>query len=110
MRKIRKGVFETNSSSTHSITICNKDDYDKWIKDSNLLFNANTYGKFTNEPTFITKEQFKKLCPDCDDNCFEDFFTSDEYDNAFGEYEQYEKTYKTPNGEEIIAFGYYGHD
>ena len=30
LRVIRKGVFETNSSSTHSITMCSKEDYDKW--------------------------------------------------------------------------------
>jgi len=27
---IRRGVFETNSSSTHSITILSQKDYDKW--------------------------------------------------------------------------------
>ena len=29
-RQIRKGVFETNSSSTHSLVMCLKSDYDKW--------------------------------------------------------------------------------
>ena len=29
-RQIRRGVFETNSSSTHSITMCMKSDYDRW--------------------------------------------------------------------------------
>ena len=29
-RQIRKGVFETNSSSTHSLTICLKSDFDRW--------------------------------------------------------------------------------
>ena len=28
---IRKGTFETNSSSTHSLTMCTKEEYDKWI-------------------------------------------------------------------------------
>ena len=31
MIKIRRGVFETNSSSTHSLTMCNDDVYDKWM-------------------------------------------------------------------------------
>lgn len=30
MQTIRKGVFETNSSSTHSITMCTQDEYDRW--------------------------------------------------------------------------------
>lgn len=29
MIKIRQGTFETNSSSTHSIVICNQEEYDK---------------------------------------------------------------------------------
>lgn len=37
-QQIRFGVFETNSSSTHSITIVDKEDYDKWE-------NGEVYGK-----------------------------------------------------------------
>lgn len=29
--QIRCGVFETNSSSVHSVSICNKTDYNRWI-------------------------------------------------------------------------------
>ena len=29
-RQIRRGVFETNSSSVHSLTRCTSSDYDKW--------------------------------------------------------------------------------
>lgn len=28
MKQVRRGVFETNSSSTHSITICTEDEYE----------------------------------------------------------------------------------
>ena len=37
MIQIRRGVFETNSSSTHSITICTRDEYDKWKKGEFIL-------------------------------------------------------------------------
>ena len=37
-RQIRRGVFETNSSSTHSLTICLKSDYDKWNNGNVFLF------------------------------------------------------------------------
>ena len=30
MKKTRVEVFETNSSSVHSLCICSADDYDKW--------------------------------------------------------------------------------
>ena len=32
MIQIRKNVFETNSSSTHSMTLVKKEEYDKWVK------------------------------------------------------------------------------
>lgn len=35
---VRRGIFETNSSSVHSLTMCNKSDYDAW-KDGELIYN-----------------------------------------------------------------------
>lgn len=32
MKQIRVGVFETNSSSTHSLTVFTKDEYDMFEK------------------------------------------------------------------------------
>jgi hypothetical protein len=37
MRVIRRGVFETNSSSTHSITMCSIEEYEKWESGEVLL-------------------------------------------------------------------------
>lgn len=31
-RQIRRGVYETNSSSTHSITMCSEKEYDEFEK------------------------------------------------------------------------------
>lgn len=36
-RKIRKGVFETNSSSTHSLTMCSEEEFEAW-KRGEVLF------------------------------------------------------------------------
>lgn len=49
MKIIREGVFETNSSSTHSITMCMKSDYEKW-KDGLLKF-------IPQEERFLTLEE-----------------------------------------------------
>ena len=49
MISVRKNVFETNSSSTHSITMCSENEYDKWK--SGELFYKRCYEKF------YTKEQ-----------------------------------------------------
>ena len=42
MKYIRRGTFETNSSSCHSITLASKKDYDMWADEEAFLF----YGKF----------------------------------------------------------------
>lgn len=39
MKQIRNGVFETNSSSTHSLTMCTEEEFDKWKK-GELLFDS----------------------------------------------------------------------
>lgn len=36
-KQVRIGVFESNSSSTHSITIVKADDFDKW-RNGELMF------------------------------------------------------------------------
>lgn len=36
-RQIRLGVYETNSSSTHSLTICSEEEFEQW-KNGELLF------------------------------------------------------------------------
>ena len=36
-RQIRRGVYETNSSSTHSLTMCSKEEFEQW-KNGELLF------------------------------------------------------------------------
>ena len=118
MKVIRRGVFETNSSSTHSITMCSKEDYDKWERGE----------MFYNDGALVTKEEaieelkkdkwFNKHNPDFDFSDEEaindvladsDYETSDQYwDNC--DLETFEETYTTKNGEVIIAFGYYGYD
>ena len=40
MIQIRKNIFETNSSSVHSITICTEEDFQQWKK-GNLIWDYN---------------------------------------------------------------------
>ncbi|RHS68232.1 hypothetical protein DW954_02535 [Clostridium sp. AM45-5] len=47
--QIRRGVFETNSSSVHSITMCTGSDFDRWT-DGELLF-------WEDEKKFGTREE-----------------------------------------------------
>jgi len=97
--QIRQNVFETNSSSTHSITICTKDQFYAW-KNGELLFKRW-------DEVFV--EYDESLLIDPEDNYYEkDYMTYSDYMNM--DYETYSQEYKTPKGDEIVAFGYYGND
>ena len=54
MKQIRKNVFETNSSSTHTLAICTEDEYKDW-KDGKLLFNK-WHETFVKNSIKITKQ------------------------------------------------------
>lgn len=125
--QIRRNVFETNSSSVHSITMCSKDDFEKW-KNSDYYF----WYRYDVPCVVGTKEEIIKLLKsktrrdgtpvysDIDwDNeesvndifAENNIFTSDEYFDKYNEcFETFVEYYTTPKGEEVVAFGYYGHD
>ena len=121
MISVRRGVFETNSSSTHSLTMCSESDYDKWKKGELLFDNWND--------EFITKEEYKKIYEEekrkylekysnKTEEDFEDYFNDDENYYNFDEfwnrydydYETFSDSYTTSSGEKVIAFGYYGYN
>lgn len=99
-RQIRRGVFETNSSSVHSITMCMKSDYDKWVA-GELVFDR-WYRKLVP----ITPK-IKESMNEGDG----DYLTYEQFNDwDYLEYETFKSTFKTPNDDEIVSFGYYGHD
>lgn len=126
MRQIRRNVFETNSSSTHSITMCNANEYDDW-KNGKVYFNDSwIYGtsEYQNK-SFVTKEEIVDIYNKCNyedtldinDPNFEefvldhDFYTYEDYwDQKGNYYDMFHKDYTTPSGDEVVAFGYYGYD
>jgi len=119
MRVIRRGVFETNSSSTHSITMCSKEEYEKWESGEVLLDES-----WWAEEKFITKEEAIQKLKENEYYNDLDFTDEDAVDEALREeyiytfeqywdncdYETFSSTYTTKNGEEIIAFGYFGYN
>ena len=58
MKQIRKNVFETNSSSTHTLAICTEDEYKEW-QDGKLLFNK-WNETFVKNSINITKQDRKE--------------------------------------------------
>lgn len=144
MLQIRQGVFETNSSSTHSITICSEDEYQKWV-DGDMLF-ADSYCV---DEDFVTFDEAKDIVREYEQNniyrgynplelyyfdndikdgfpytyiddvpdnllapylAYHGFYTCDYYfDERCKYYEDYVERYITESGDEIVAFGFYGH-
>ena len=128
MLQVRHGVFETNSSSTHSITLCKKSDYDAW-RNGEVYLNDGWWSKEleNRDKKFLTKEEAIKLITDSgyfedtdlysldEEELWEIFYEEGIYDTEmYGDkceyYEEYEEKYVTDSGDVIIAFGYYGND
>lgn len=99
---IRRGIFETNSSSVHSITMCSDDEYNKW-KNGELYFDR--YAKeFVEKSEEIEKEREEAAK-------YTQYLTYEEFhDRDYIEYETFHKEHTASSGETIHAFGYYGYD
>lgn len=129
MKQIRRGVFETNSSSVHSITMCMKPDFDKW-KNGEVYLNDGWWSNNSSEyakKQFVTREEaidiilnakyysyleseFNSMDSDEFEECLREneIYTRENYGGDY--YEGFSDTFTTPNGEEVVAFGYYGND
>lgn len=116
MIQIRRNVFETNSSSTHSLTICSKDEYQDWI-DGKYYWNR--YGERLVSKE-VVEEQFQDFLtitkPTSD---YGDIFKEWLYEEGWytfenfwdmGDYEKYKEDYISKSGDELVTFGYYGYD
>lgn len=161
MKLIRNGIFETNSSSTHSLVLCTKEKYDKWqrgelfildgdfftyderisylkrcIIDSRTKYDrkevvdeVNNSTKYVSYYTYkgvtvsernslYTKENLDEITIDdinewleSDDSEWEDYPLSfEEYYDRYADYEDFYDEYRTPKGDIVSAFGYYGYD
>lgn len=134
MRQIRKNVFETNSSSTHSLTMCTKEEYDNW-KNGKLLFDS-YYKKFVSSLE-LTKADFEKAENNYESHkqkyqknwnqltkeeqeeytigyikenkSMDEIVTYPEWLDRNDYLDKFYKEYTTKNNEKIVAFGAYGY-
>ena len=131
---IRRGVFETNSSSTHSLTICTNESYEKWIKGDAVLNEG--WSRFLGDyPDIIPiedvpavvlkykKETQSKYADFSEDITVDDIKYDANYEDLLrdiGLYtyqmwlyddclDTYETNFTTPSGDKMIAFGKYGY-
>ena len=114
MKSIRRNIFETNSSSTHSLTICSRADFEDWKK--GVLVFRRHQDQFVpiDEAIDEVKERVRKIDPENKGEVRDilrnyGFLTYDQWGDS--EYlETFEQSYTTEHGDEIVAFGKYGYD
>lgn len=121
-KQIRRGVFETNSSSTHSLTMMMKSDYERWEKENLYLFNGSGWSWDFNKPVtnnLYTKEEAVEFVKNnryysADYEIDEEYLREMDFvswDDEGSEYlEGFYEEFTTPSGETIVAFGEYGYD
>ena len=111
MYQIRSGVFETNSSSTHSICICTDEELKAW-KNNEIFWDGSV---------FVTKEEvlndIRSHYPDDSEETLLEKISQNPWDydaytfDSWGEdYEQDFHTYTTKSGDKINILCYYGYD
>ena len=92
---IRQGLFETNSSSVHTLTICTEKEYEDFK--NGKLFYDNWHGKITDEKFNYDADRENMTYEG-----YEEYL--DKSDDDFGE------RFTTPSGDRMVAFGYYRYD
>ena len=95
-RQIRCGVFETNSSMTHSLTICTEEEYNDWMK-------GKTVFQCWGEKDFIPVDEVSE-----DAEVGYDYYTYEDFGGGY--YETFKRCFTSPSGDKMVAFGYYGGD
>lgn len=101
----RNGIFETNSSMTHSIVICTKEEMEKWR-------NRELFRRRWGEDTLVTKEEMEEIIANERYADRDDFETYDEFmsDHGYWELEHDSGKFVTPSGDEMCWVAAYGRD
>ena len=122
MIQIRQNIFETNSSSVHSITLCTEDEFQKW-KNGEIFFDRCEEKFLTpKEAEEVKKEQEKERERLIEQFGHDDYFDDEgrtltykqffdwQGDDNYLDYMEKFQSHQNINGVDVVAFGYYGHD
>lgn len=135
-KQIRRGVFETNSSSTHSLTMCSEEEFEKW-ENGEILFDRWGSENFVSPKAMTdsqkndakeyyesTRDDFQKEWDNLSETAKESYYTKyakekgliDEDAQTYEQYmrdnslETFITKYTSKSGDKIVAFGKYGYD
>lgn len=115
----RNNTFETNSSSTHSLCIAKKSTYEKWEKGDMIWYSWDYDEFYTFEEVEKERDIYFANHPLATSDDWEEYLkykfnllTKTEYYDYiyYRNLTPIYKEYQTENGDEIVAFGYYGYD
>ena len=128
MRTIRYNTFETNSSSTHCITMLDKSDYDHWtnkeifidINDGNKVYDLKDVYEFLklkyNYQGFESYSEVNLFIDEviANNNWYrydcEVPISFDKYCEMYDSLEMDTSEFRTKNGDEVVAICHYGYD
>jgi len=113
-RSLRRSVFETNSSSTHSLSMCSKNDFELWKKKKVLWDDGKSKFITMDDAIDVILKDIPDLNVKDKDDLSEtmaeyDFYTYSRYMDD-GCLESFTQKYTSEHGDEIVAFGKYGND
>lgn len=114
--QIRQGVFETNSSSTHAVSVCTKQQWDDY-KTGKLWMNMNLQLLPVEDAQEYNNDCVAAAKARCERGGY-NFYMSDiehelyhpyDYDWECCNYEWYDQEFTLDNNK-VVAFSYYGYD
>ena len=124
---IRRGVFETNSSSSHSLSILHHDDFEKWRNgDDGILLDYENDRLISREDAIENAKEllsaqpyYQKVVWDPKDEEYNqrkiadilrdcDYYTYNQFECRNSEGEEFEYEFTTRSGDKIVVFGCYG--
>ena len=136
MRQVRRGVFETNSSSTHSLVICTEEEFNKWVsgelmfdtynealvevntkisdeeKEQAKVYYNNSKSKFWKTWEQLSEEEveawYTKYMEDLNKVDMYRYQTRSQF-LYHSDLETFTQHYTSPKGDKFVAFGKYGY-
>ena len=115
--QVRQGVFETNSSSTHAVSVCTLSEWEEyrngklWLNMGSLKFLPEDDAKLYNADKIAEAKARAERGGwnfDITDYDWELYHSYDEEVDM--SYEWFTEKFTLPNNQEVVAFGYYGSD
>ena len=101
--QVRNSVFETNSSSCHTLCVCTKEEYDAW-KEGKLFFDSI-------EEKMIPERELPWWYEPGETSRYQSYAEYEKYyvKEVGPEKEKICRTFKDTADHDMVVFGFYGH-